>query len=124
MSLSLFKSTKSKWVINLSLGLFFVSLTQPAYCTEGICQKNWAGVNLVLFGFLGPFTSFAGLTWLANPALIVSWVSFYKNRKTSLIACALASCFALPFLFCTEIREDEGGFLHKIQGIDWVTFYG
>jgi hypothetical protein len=116
MSLLLIKTTKSKWIINTSLGLFLLSLTQAAYCVEGVCQRSWAGISLFLFGILGPFTSFAGLTWLANPALIISWISFYKNRKISFLSSAFACCFALLFLFCTQIREDEGGFLHTISG--------
>ena len=112
----LLNKTTSRLIINISLGLLFVSLTQAAFCEEGVCQSNWAGISLFLFGFLGPFTSVAGLSWLANPALIISWISFYKNRKTSLIASILACCFALFFRFCTQIRDDEGGFLHTITG--------
>jgi hypothetical protein len=54
------------------------------------------------------------LTWLANPAILVSWLKFNKNLKQSLIASLAATLIALSFLLFNKIVDNEGGTYSKI----------
>lgn len=100
----------------LSIALFICSLTQAAFCVEGDCQSYWSGLCIVITGPLGFWLSPAGFSWLANPALLIAWLSVNKDSKRSLIASIVATLFALCFLVFKTIISDEGGLPHQITG--------
>lgn len=104
-------SISNKLVLAISLGLLIISFTQDCYCTEGRCAESLA---IFFSGALGFFMSWAGLSWLANPFLVTSWIAFSKNPGSSLITSLLASLLALSFLFFKEIMDNEGGYASSI----------
>ena len=104
-------------VLILSMFLFLASLTQYAYLTEG--GSNDGGDRafvLLLFGWLGTLTTGAGISWLANPLLIISWITFYKKKKIALPLSIGAMVMAASFLFFKSIITDEAGNEHAIIG--------
>ena len=115
-----------KKILLISIGLFIISLTQKAYCTESLCADSLAVFIMGPLGFAFPF---ATLVWLANPILLISWIKIYKNRKESLIASFLATLIALSFLLFNKIVDDEAGHYRNIIGYQsgywlWVLSSG
>lgn len=90
----------------ISIVLFLISLTQKCYCTTGNCSDS---IMVLLIGWLGAFSGGAAITWFANPALLVSWLTFTKSANTSLIASFIASFFAVIFLMFGTITANESG---------------
>jgi hypothetical protein len=110
MSFFLGRSSKGILVF-VSIGFLISSFTQKCYCTTNLCADS---LFVFLFGPFGFFMSWAGLTWLANPLLITSWVVVKRNPRLSLITSLLASILALSFLLFTKVIDDEGGDLSQI----------
>lgn len=96
-------------VLLISLALFIVSLGLPAYYTEGSSPDDWANsFGLLLIGWLGIlFAVPAALCWLANPLILIAWITSFKRPKTTLILSGLAAFFVLTFLFFDEILVNE-----------------
>lgn len=105
----------SRVVLILSTLLFLASLTQYAYLTEGGSNdggdRAWV---LFLFGWLGTLSTGAGISWLANPLLIIAWITFYKEKKIALPLSLGAVVMAASFLFFKTIITDEAGHEHAI----------
>ncbi len=95
-----------------SFGLFLSSLTGDTFCVgnknNGACQHT-PGSLLLLIGWLGVLVGGAGLTWLANPFLVVSWLTFYREPKISLLFSFFAVVASGSFLLFSEIITDEAG---------------
>jgi hypothetical protein len=110
------KIRKIKWIIiGISLLVFFSSLTQICFCYD----KNTClfGISLFGDGWLGLI--FDGqISWLANPLLIISWFSFQRYPKVSLIFSVFSSVLAFSFLLVHKIIIDEGGNMHYITSIN------
>lgn len=100
-----------KVTLGISLSLMILSLTQKCYCTDNGCADSLA---VFLSGILGFYFSWAGLTWLANPLLILSWITFKKHTKWSTAASLFATIISLSFLFFTQIMDNEGGYMSQI----------
>ena len=65
-------------VLILSCLLFIISLTQTAYVTEptdSIASHAFVALLTGWLNFMGP-----GISWFANPLLIVSWVLLLNNK--------------------------------------------
>ncbi|MDR1959787.1 MAG: hypothetical protein LBQ54_12215 [Planctomycetaceae bacterium] len=97
--------------IVLSIILFLMSLTQPAFIVDG---GMYIGFLLLLIGWLGVGLG-AGISWLANPLILVSWVTA-GVPGLSFVLSLLAALFAGSFLMFDEIIRDEGGGMEKIVG--------
>jgi len=95
----------SRLFLICSIGLFVMSLTQPAYSAGRSTAPGWL---ILLVGIFGPFTGGAGLSWLANPFLILSWLTFVEKKVTFLFS-FLAVIASSSFLLFTQIMVDEGG---------------
>jgi len=69
---------------------------------------------LLLIGWLGLFDRY--YEWLANPALLATWIlmSFRASRVLSLIAGFISLGFALSFLREKRFPLDEAGNIGKI----------
>jgi len=94
----------SRLFLVCSIGLFVTSLTQPAFSAG-----NWVetpGWFAVLFGIFA--LSGAGLSWLANPLLILSWLTF-AEKKVSFLFSLLAVIAGSSFLLFTQIIVNEAG---------------
>ncbi len=95
----------------ISIVLFLLSLTQKCYCTTSNCSDS---IMVFLIGWLGAFSGGAAITWFANPALMVSWLTFTKSPNTSLIASGIAALFALAFLTFYQVTANENGQAQQI----------
>lgn len=99
-------------VVFISLVLLILSLTQNAfYVTDMKESVGSFGLIAFLLGWLDIFE--AGISWLANPLLIISWIVLIFGRsKFSLIISLLAVIFSLSFLFFKDIILNEGTLDH------------
>lgn len=88
-----------------SLVLFLVSLTQKTFCTHNGCSD---ALGNLFFGFIVLFDG-GGISWLANPLLIVSWVGLSINSRYTLLTSVAAFLLSLSFLFVRQILVNEGG---------------
>ena len=110
---------KKKYFLVISIGLFLISLSQRAYCTNGDCGEIGSGLLIFLSGFFGLFIGGACLTWLANPLLIVSWILFNSKKKTSLVLSSISLLIGLSFLLFNEIIINEAGNYGEITGYEF-----
>ncbi|MBS1524320.1 MAG: hypothetical protein JST19_01650 [Bacteroidetes bacterium] len=101
-------------ILGISLSIFVFSLSQDTFCIESGCRGQWDGAFIFLFGGLLSFASPAGLSWLANPFIIASWLTIKKNNKASLVLSLLALLFSISFLFFKKVADDESGDLRQI----------
>ncbi|WP_419699393.1 hypothetical protein [Mucilaginibacter sp. NFX135] len=93
-------------ILSSSIVIFLISLTQQCYCTTNSCGYSIAAV---FSGAIGLLLGGAGISWLANPLLLISWISINKKPKLSLITGFLAVIISFSFLFFSKIRSDEAG---------------
>jgi hypothetical protein len=97
-----------KYIFILGVGLLSFSLFQIAYIKDTSPDNNTEyGLGVFLFGWINVFG--AGVSWLANPLLILSWKLLFKNIKYAMILSFSALVFALSFLTFDEILANEGG---------------
>ena len=106
----------SSVVLYLSLGLFLISLTQPAFYIDRSDYDAWSSpIGLLLVGWLpilgGEWSS---LPWLANPLIFLSWILIQKNQKAFLWTGLLAVLLAVSFLGVDEIMSSEAPTYSKI----------
>jgi hypothetical protein len=94
-----------------SIGIMLVAFTQDSYCTSSGCGNAFIAF---LLGWFSIFFTVAGVSWLANPLLILSWVTIKVNPKLSWYASIGALIFASSFMLFDEIIDNEAGHLHKI----------
>lgn len=105
------RNVVSKLIVGISVGLFLISLTQPAFSTDA---QNPAAREPLSFALL--ITGWMGLVdgkiaWFANPALLKGWRTAKEDarRIESLSFSLVALALALSFLLHDEIIVDEGG---------------
>lgn len=101
-------------VLLLSILLYVLSLTQPGFSDGGGAEGN--SFMLPIVGWLGLLAgSAACIAWLANPLLLISWITLKKHPKTAMLFSLMATLFALSFLFFDTVKTDEGGADHLIE---------
>ena len=101
-----------KIILILSIVIFLISLTQPAYYIDRTDYDAYSNSFLLLIiGWTSLFGGLGGLAlllvWFANPFIFLSWILSSKNIKTSIIFGALASILSLSFLLFTEVISSE-----------------
>ncbi len=96
-------------VFSLSITLFLISLTQPAYYIDRTDYDAWANsFYLLIFGWSGLLAGGATIAWLANPLIFLSWIFFFIKPKVSLILSLVATLLSASFLcFNTIISSEE-----------------
>ncbi|UOK41596.1 MULTISPECIES: hypothetical protein [Flavobacterium] len=94
---------------SLSALLFIASLTQNTYLVNNNEESVGSfGLIAFLLGWMNLFG--AGISWLANPFLLISWGTLlFGNTKKTLIFSGLALLFSLSFLLFGDIIANEGG---------------
>jgi hypothetical protein len=98
----------------LSILLFIASLTQKAFHTKNGSEDAY-GAALLLTGWMGVVDGH--YSWLANPALFVSWGQGKRREPLLALGTALvALLFAASFLFRKTIAMNEGGHGEAITG--------
>jgi len=93
-------------ILTTSIVAFLISLTQQCYCTTDSCGYSIAAV---FSGAIGLLLGGAGITWLANPFLLASWILAKKSPEFSLLMSFLAVATALFFLSFSKIMVNEAG---------------
>jgi hypothetical protein len=100
------KITIEQGILLLSVFTYSISLTQECYCFTGSCGSSFMAL---IMGMIGLIFGSANLAWLANPCLFISWFSWKKNNRKSLLASIGALVLMIYFLFFKEIISDEAG---------------
>lgn len=100
-----------KVILNLSILVYAISLTQECYCTTASCGNS---AMALIVGPLGLCFGGAGFSWLANPLLFISWFSFRKRPLNTVITSVISVVLMLSFLFFKQIISDEAGNYSKI----------
>jgi len=104
---TMFNHNLKKQVLFISITLFIVSLTQECYCTETSCIPS---LQPFIIGWAALYIGGPILIWLANPILLMSWLTSKNSLYTSLIFSFAASVIALAFLFIKAIyNHDDAG---------------
>jgi hypothetical protein len=104
-----------KYLFYLSIFLFVISLTQKTFCLEPAnCEDTLPGYFLIVIGILGVAFGGACLCWLANPFILIAWLSF-KNIKISFFFSLLAVISSSSFLLFKEMIANEGGTYSEIS---------
>ncbi len=95
--------------------LFVTALTQNAYRAGG---EDPIGFACLTVGWMGvPIGgTWANITWLANPILVLAWIGFISDRKSSLVFSVISFCLSLSFLGCKEITQNDAGSSSNIYG--------
>ncbi|NJB82800.1 hypothetical protein [Wenyingzhuangia aestuarii] len=103
----------------LSLILFLTSLSQNTFLvTNGRESIGSFGLMAFLFGWMNIYG--AGISWIANPLLLSSWITlFTKKWKLPMILSFLAMLFSLSFLLFHEVVTNEGGGKSRIIAYDF-----
>jgi hypothetical protein len=98
-----------------SILLFVSALTQNTYRAGG---DDVSGFTCLIVGWMGvPIGgTWANITWLANPVLVLAWIGFISDRKSSLVFSIIAFCLSLSFLGCKEITQNAAGSSSVING--------
>ena len=99
-------------ILSISILLFIISLTQPAfYIDRSNSPDGWSNsLGLVLIGWTGTLAgSGAALSWIANPLIFVSWYNLFRNIKASLITGIFAFIFSASFLLFKTVISNEAG---------------
>ena len=105
------KKLVKRAVVTVSIGLLLISLTQQCYCTTSHCGDSLAAY---FAGVLGFWHSWAGSTWLANPLMLISWLTINRSPKISLLTNLFAVILSFSFLLFNEIMDNEAGFYSQI----------
>src|ERR1700749_1443297 len=114
MSIAFLKQSLTRIILTASIALFIISLTQICFDTENAPGEVGEGLAILFSGTFGFFLCPAGFTWLANPALLVSWIYINRSPRKSLIASTLSTFLSFSFLLFTDVIVSEGGNTAKI----------
>ena len=98
-----------------SAGLFSASLTQKCYCTAQ-CGDS---ILALLTGWMGiAYLDYAALPWLANPAILLAWLLFWRNPHQAIGFSVLSTALAAGFLFVDAIVDNEGGVRNPVTKLE------
>lgn len=67
-----------------------------------------------LLGWFAMFSGGAGISWIANPLLFISWFTLKKNIQTAVLLSAIATLSSLSFLLFDRIGTSESGHSQQI----------
>jgi len=101
-------------VLTAGIGLYVASLFGEAYCTDYECAP---AIMALLVGWMGAIMLGAGISWLANPLLVIAWILLARNKKNALVFGLMALIFALLFLSFKTIMGDEAGHYRDIVSV-------
>ncbi len=105
-------------IITTSASLLLFSLTKNLFYITGMKESIGSfGLTSFFLGWLNLFG--AGICWLANPFLILSWATLIAgSRKRALLFGGLSLFFSLLFLSMKNILANEGGGHSEIIAYD------
>jgi hypothetical protein len=106
--------------ILLSVLLFILSLSQPAFYIDRTDYDAWANsAGLLLLGWMSVLggSLVASVIWLANPLYVIAIILNVKGRTKGLYFSILASIIAFSFSRLDEILTSESGSYSKITAL-------
>jgi len=75
------------------------------------------GSSSFLFGLICLIFGFGQISWFANPALIASWIVYFKrNYRLACVFGAAAFLLGLCAIFIKELPKDEAGNTTRVLG--------
>lgn len=108
-------------ILLVSIGLLVVSLTQESYCSPNGCGDATAAFILGTIGFL---EGGATLCWLANPLLLVAWITIKKRLRLSFACSVLATGIGLSLCFLILLLRMRPATKKKLQVMPPAIGYG
>jgi hypothetical protein len=116
-------------LVAMSIGLFALSLASDCYYIDGADPRAWSpGWGLLLVGWLG--IGSGGTAWLANPALITGWITFFCRKTVVSLFCSLvALLLMISFLSVDTVIRSEAPTYARVIGYGsgywlWLTSAG
>lgn len=109
-----------KGTILLSVLLFFLSLSQPAFYIDRVDYDAWANsAGLFLLGWMSVLggSLVASVIWLANPLYILAVIFSIRGKIGGLFFGMAASVVAFSFSRLDEILTSESGSYSKITAL-------
>ncbi|QCX52347.1 hypothetical protein [Elizabethkingia sp. JS20170427COW] len=106
----------NKLFIFISIGLLLLSFTQQAYCVDGDCGDYGDGLGCFLLGGLVILYEPYGISWLLNPALLISYFPSMKYLNIRFYLAIASVLFGLSFLCFSEVIKNEAGHYGVITG--------
>lgn len=111
--------------INVSLLLFFISLTQNAVKIyyHGESQDS-SSISYLLTGSIAFFGGglLEEIIWLANPLCLYAIIMLQRKDRKAIVLSCIALLLAINFSFWTEILGSESGSLAKILSLELGYF--
>lgn len=104
-------------ILIASISFFALALTQNCYSTDfkGNNDASMPAILALLIGWLGVLGIHGpAISWLANPFLIASWITFGQNSKYALPLSIITLVLMLSFLFFKKILVTEAGHVANI----------
>lgn len=107
----------SRNLLLASLVAYLACLPFNSFCVSEECGK-WPGWGVLFMGWMELILhTEAGVSWLANPILLVAWVSIlFRWRIWAWVFSVTALLLGIGFLGVDEIIVDEGGALRSVTG--------
>ena len=103
-------------VLIVAVVVYLVSMPLDIFCIDGKCS-DWQGWGALAFGWLVLAGADANMAWLANPMLLVAWISILLDRRLVALGFALgALVIGLSFLTFETVVTNEGGVASAITG--------
>jgi hypothetical protein len=94
------------WWTILSVVLFGVSLTQPAFLFGAAGRSTGPAWELLLVGWRG--VSCGYVEWLANPVLVISWIMSVSRYRAGSAVLALTACGLMVTFLCRSSLQLPG----------------
>lgn len=121
----------SKNLIKLSIVVYVLSLFFPAVCSQNDCGKlpGWmaAAFGWSTFSSIGR-NPFQFISWLANPLMLTTWISFFHTNKNKLliVVSSLALLCSISFNLVVELSNYNTGTPDSIDQLSigywiWLT---
>jgi hypothetical protein len=111
--------------INISLILFFISLTQNAVKIyyHGECLYS-SSISYLLSGGIAFFGGglLEQIIWFANPLSLIAIIMLQRNDRKAIVLSCIALLLAISFSFWTEILGSESGSQAKILSLELGYF--
>jgi len=111
--------------INVSLLLFFISLTQNA--VKIYYHGEFQDSSSISYLLTGSIAFFGGglleeIIWLANPLCLYAIIMLQRKDRKAIVLSCIALLLAISFSFWTEILGSESGSLATILSLELGYF--
>lgn len=111
---------KSRIILLISIAFFLTALALPAVYRQKGSEIN--GFSCFLLGWLDLYGN--GISWLANPPLLFSWIFLlFRKPKIAAVSGLISVGFALYYLTEKEITVYEMGSSYKYLIISYGPGY-